>query len=254
MADFVDDAVTDEIVAAKNSLVAQAGRAQDILDDWEGMTTLLNDAPSDGKIYGRVDGDWAEVNPVGGGAGGDMEASTYDPTGIEADVYDLANATGSLDNSKVTGFSVLVSNVDDKVDDAPVDGTPYVRQDEAWVSASSGSSGITIDDIYDLSPVYSWTDYGTTQAETYDNIPIGVHHRTATGSNTYGLPYNGDWIVECFQIAGQGIIVDGVYLGFKDRKLIKATLVRGDTSSRAGIYYDIVAEDVGTANNLIQTI
>lgn len=53
-----------------------------------GTMSAINDAPSDGKTYGRKDGQWAEVE--GGGGGGSAEWGAI--TGTLSDQTDLSNA------------------------------------------------------------------------------------------------------------------------------------------------------------------
>ena len=143
MADFVDSSITDEIVDAKNKLVAQSNRAQTILDTWEGTESLINDAPIDGSQYARKDGEWTVVNATGSDAEG-MEASVYDPNSIEADVYDRSNHTGTQGIETVAGLSDALSV---RVTDAPIDDVKYVRKNSAWV-ALPADGNLTVTDVF----------------------------------------------------------------------------------------------------------
>lgn len=65
------------------------------------------DAPKDGKVYGRKDGEWAEVNGAAGPQGPTGATGPQGPTGAEG-----PNAIG--------GFSIQLEanfNVDDNEDD-----------------------------------------------------------------------------------------------------------------------------------------
>jgi len=153
MAQFVDETITAEIVAAKNKLVLQANRAEEILDTWTEPTSGIGEAPIDGKQYARKDADWSEVttvdagvmsvvagdnitidntdpsNPIisstatggGGGGTGDMLASVYDPTGKAANAFSRSNMTGSQSIDTITGLetelTTLSNSIDTKLDD-----------------------------------------------------------------------------------------------------------------------------------------
>lgn len=108
MTTLVDPAITQEIIDAKDKLVTQANRAEQVVDDWE-QATPVPDAPSDGKLYGRKDGAWDEVTGGGGGEG-DMTKAVYDPSNIEADVYDRTNHTGTQAISTITDLQTQLDN------------------------------------------------------------------------------------------------------------------------------------------------
>lgn len=125
MAQFVDEAITLEIVAAKDKLVTQANRAETIIDGWEQPTGGVSEAPIDGKPYSRQDATWVEATTSGGGGGsGDMEASVYDPQNINGDAFLRSNMTGEQAVSTVTGLQVelddLNTAINSKLDDTTV--------------------------------------------------------------------------------------------------------------------------------------
>lgn len=95
MAEFIDAALTQEVVDAKNDLQLQAERATIIVDSWASAAPPsgggIEEAPLDGSIYSRQNADWV-VSPTNEG-------------GIE---------------------------------EAPVDGSIYARQNETWVLAPTG--------------------------------------------------------------------------------------------------------------------
>jgi hypothetical protein len=117
--------------------------------------TKLEDAPSDGNIYGRENGAWAVV-----------------PTGIgdapsDNNYYSRRNAAWEV---SPTGIG-----------DAPSDGNQYVRQDAAWEIAAAGIGDAPADNDY----------YGR-QNNAWVSLPF--LQDAPNDANTYGRQ-GGAWVI-----------------------------------------------------------
>lgn len=66
----------------------------------------VGEAPEDGQIYGRKDGEWEAV-----ASGGDMQKSVYDPTNANGDTFNRSNHTGTQTASTISDFENQV-NID----------------------------------------------------------------------------------------------------------------------------------------------
>lgn len=88
---------------------------------WVEVEGLSEDAPEDGKIYGRQDGAWVEVE---GGLGDDApeDNQTYGRKNGSWVVVEGAGGGGT-------------------VEEAPLDGKQYARQNGVWTEVSGGGSG-----------------------------------------------------------------------------------------------------------------
>lgn len=86
---------------------------------WEADPSAFVDAPSDGLIYGRIDGAWQEIIF----ADGSVEEAPEDGT-----PYVRQDAA----------WESLPPPADAGIEEAPEDGTPYSRQDAGWVASPSG--------------------------------------------------------------------------------------------------------------------
>lgn len=97
-----------------------------------GMMAYADDAPSDNVEYVRKNGDWAVSSGGGGGSGGTPVWGTI--IGSLNQQTDLQNALDTKVNAASLGG--LAS-----VDDAPSDGSEYVRKNGAWAVSSGGGGG-----------------------------------------------------------------------------------------------------------------
>lgn len=196
MADFVDDSVTQEIVAAKNQLVAQGNRAQTIVDEWEGLTDLLQDAPQDGVTYGRKDGGWVEAGGAGGS--GDMTKAVYDPNNIESDAFARSNHTGTQLISTVSG---LQTELDSKLEDAATDGSTYGRKEGAW----SVINTLTAGEVFDAAAEMDGTDSIFSNKGNLKDATTGFISVDATGSNQGVFPKDDRF--SCYLVTAPNIVV-----------------------------------------------
>lgn len=151
MAEFIDAALTQEVVDAKNELQTQAERAKVIVDYWDGLVP-----------NGGGGGDVASVN---GGTG--VVVITTDDIDDSTDVNKFTTAADitRLENVEA-GAQVNLFNFTD----APSDGFEYAREDGAWVRVTGGGGGnvssvngevgvvvLDADDISDASTVNKFT-------------------------------------------------------------------------------------------------
>ena len=99
-----------------------------------GTMSSKNDAPTDGKKYGRKDGNWIEIQEGGGGGGGG-DAIWGDITGTLSNQTDLQNALDEKANTTYLGGMA-------SEDDAPSDGKTYGRKNGAWSEVVSGNDAV----------------------------------------------------------------------------------------------------------------
>ena len=99
-----------------------------------GTMSSKNDAPTDGKKYGRKDGNWIEIQEGGGGGGGG-DAIWGDITGTLSNQTDLQNALDEKANT--TDLGGMASE-----DDAPSDGKTYGRKNGEWSEVVSGNDAV----------------------------------------------------------------------------------------------------------------
>ena len=145
-----------------------------------GSMSEVDDAPSDGKTYGRKNGAWAEA---AGGSGGSAEWGGI--TGTLSDQTDLASALNG------------------KPDEAPNDGVMYGRKQGAWTPISSagvvewGDLSGDISDQADLvSALNGKVSLEAVTAPFYDNVQYaeGEHYVTHEGLLYRFIgPYQGTW-------------------------------------------------------------
>lgn len=145
-----------------------------------GSMAEVDDAPSDGKTYGRKNGAWAEA---AGGSGGSAEWGGI--TGTLSDQTDLASALNG------------------KPDEAPNDGVMYGRKNGTWFPISSagvvewGDLSGDISDQADLvSALNGKVSLEAVTAPFYDNVQYaeGEHYVTHDGLLYRFIgPYQGTW-------------------------------------------------------------
>lgn len=145
-----------------------------------GSASLIDDAPSDGNIYGRQNGAWVIASGGGGSVTwGSITGNINDQTdliakfttvnnnitAINVELADLWTALAST-NANVLSLQTRMTAAEDKnteqdgrltaieavntaqdaaiaakIGDAPTDGQEYVRKDGAWVVASASTGG-----------------------------------------------------------------------------------------------------------------
>lgn len=148
-----------------------------------GTMAAVNDAPSDSKTYGRKNGAWTEVSGGGGGS-----TAWGDITGTLSAQTDLNTALSAKADSADLGSMA-------EVNDAPSDGSEYVRKNGAWAVSSGGGGGGGA----------SWGSItGTLSNQTDLNTALGAKANTADlgtmasedDAPSNGAEYvrkNGDW-------------------------------------------------------------
>ena len=162
MADFVDSVVTQEITDAKDKLVAQADRAEVIINNWESCQPIP-EAPIDGQTYGRKNAGWAVVTSGGAGTWGSitgtlsnqtdlqsaldlkLDSSSYTALDVKSKYESNAdtNVFTDLEKSKLSGIESLAQVNKFNFTDAPSDGSQYARQNGAWAVVTGGGGGST---------------------------------------------------------------------------------------------------------------
>lgn len=189
MADFVNSSITTEIIEAKDKLQQQADRAETIIDEWEGTTDLIQDAPVDNKLYGRKNGQWDEVNTSGTG---DMTKAIYDPQGIDSDAFARSNHTGTQPISSVSGLN---SQLNTKLEDAPSDGSEYVRKNGNWAVATGGDS-VGKDEVFESVLILDGTETVlATQGDVF-TLESGFYEVSAFNTRKGVMPFEGYYYLE----------------------------------------------------------
>ena len=92
----------------------------------------IEEAPSDGKIYGRKDGEWEELT-LDGSVWGNINGTLANQT-------DLQNALNAKANTADLGTMATVN-------DAPSNGSEYVRKNGAWAVSSGGGGGGSVEAV-----------------------------------------------------------------------------------------------------------
>jgi hypothetical protein len=94
---------------------------------WAEIPPPLADAPSNDGVYGRKNAGWEPVQPLGLHSG-DTPPTSPTPGMLWFDTTDASLHVWVDDGTSVQWVEVAI-------DEAPVDGTKYVRQNAAWVPA-----------------------------------------------------------------------------------------------------------------------
>lgn len=117
-----------------------------------GTMATVNDAPSNGNEYVRKNGAWAIASGGGGGGGtaawGSISGTLSDQTDLQNALDTKANAAdlGDLADHDTVDYATEVTNKPtlgtmSAVNDAPSNGSEYVRKNGQWAVASGGGSG-----------------------------------------------------------------------------------------------------------------
>lgn len=120
----------------------EASKATQLVDDLK-ATAPFQEAPKNGLVYGRKDGVWEVVSS------GEDVAPVYSVNGVnpnsEGDVVLTASSVGAKSESYTPTWDEVEGKPTLKamsgVDDAPKDGSQYVRQDEEWVILPPAEQG-----------------------------------------------------------------------------------------------------------------
>lgn len=138
MTDFVDPEVIAAINGAKDELIDEVAKAKpcvEMICEYAGSlpNPIIPEAPIDGKVYGRKDGDWAEVS-----SGGGVEAKWGDITGELSSQTDLQEALDLKTNDSELATVAKSGKYDDLVGkpslvgEAPQDNKQYARINAGW--------------------------------------------------------------------------------------------------------------------------
>ena len=147
-------------------------------------TAPFQEAPEDGSIYGRQNGAWAIVDT--GGATPVTAVNGVTPDGSGNVTIAIPDATSDLTND--SGFITAADVPAVPVQEAPVDGKQYARQDAGWSEVvSSGGGGAWPAPFEEVGNTIS-LDGGTTfvpwtkwqYANPFRSQPFNVLKRTAT--------------------------------------------------------------------------
>ena len=181
----------------------------------------VNEAPQDTKVYGRVDADWEEVTPIDPAGAGVLyvrkDGAWYEVIDVGSGITDAASdGTAYLRkdaawvNPVVADFPDFVSELATKSDvghahvladisdagalaalnDAPVDGSQYMRKDGVWSPYVPGvdlhmSQGVSIINPQDTDDA---TLFYTTKAITLQNVAAHIVGTTNVVCNIYFAP------------------------------------------------------------------
>ena len=150
MAEFIDAALTQEVVDAKNELQTQAERARTIVDYWDGFVPStvggggggsggIPEAPVNGVPYARKDEAWSPVDAVTS-VNGKTDTVTLTTDDI-SDTNNVQQFVTASDLVKLGGIAIGAQVNKFDYSDAPSNSIEYVRKNNAWVNSTS-SGGI----------------------------------------------------------------------------------------------------------------
>ena len=150
-----------------------------------GTMSSKNDAPSDGKKYGRKNGNWIEIQEGGGGGGGSVDAIWGDITGTLSSQTDLQNALDAkADTADLGGMA--------SEDDAPSDGKTYGRKNGEWSEVVSGNDAVWGNITGTLSNQTDLQNALDEKANTTDLGGMASKNDAPSDGKTYGRK-NGEW-------------------------------------------------------------
>lgn len=160
---LISAGVKDEVYVGNDEPSGEQELWIDLDADPSITTSLVVEAPTDGKIYGRngQDKTWVDVsNALTAASSDEIYIGTEAPTGDEV-VW--------IDTDENPTYSELA------VTEAPKDGKQYARQDGAWSEVSGGST-----QYLDLS-MFTGETGGTLSEEDYQKVVKAYEDRVITG-------------------------------------------------------------------------
>lgn len=165
--------------------------AQNIADDLL-ATAPFQEAPLDGGVYGRQNGEWALVDT--GGATPVTSVNNEFPDAQGNVTIEIPTSTSELIND--SGFITAAEVPPSGIEEAPEDGQQYARQNGSWTVVEAGGGGSSGYD-YDIPEEGNEVGYTTyipwtkwSQANTaynraapltpFETVPLGALRRTTT--------------------------------------------------------------------------
>ena len=188
---LISAGVKDEVYVGNDEPTGEQELWIDLDADPSITTSLVVEAPTDGKIYGRngQDKTWVDVsNALTAASSDEIYIGTEAPTGDEV-VW--------IDTDENPTYSELA------VTEAPKDGKQYARQDGAWSEVSGGST-----QYLDLSMFTG--DTGTLSEEDYQKVVKAYEDRISsayftdemTVPSSIGSTGDGGFIILCYLLNG----------------------------------------------------
>lgn len=185
------NAVNDANVAKDSAeQEAAAAEAAKIAAQQAAASVDVQEAPIDGKVYGRQDGTWAEVS---GGSGSSVWGGITGTLSNQTDLQDALNLKANDSSISVAGKSGSYNDLLDKptiLPDAPANGQQYIRKDNAWSVLNIPPSGNDYKNENLVKNAYNF-DFTSTSPTVWSNIQVG----TFLFGNKAGLPSLQTWFV-----------------------------------------------------------
>ena len=179
---------------------AAAAEAAKIAAQQAAASVDVQEAPIDGKVYGRQDGAWTEVS---GGSGSSVWGGITGTLSNQTDLQDALNLKANDSSISVVGKSGSYNDLQNKptiLPDAPVNGQQYVRKDNAWSVLNIPPSSEEYKTENLVKNAYNF-DFTSTSTTVWSNIKVG----TFLFGNKAGLPTLQTWFVRIhkgFEVIG----------------------------------------------------
>ena len=230
---LISAGVKDEVYVGNDEPSGEQEIWIDLDADPSITTSLVVEAPTDGKIYGRngQDKTWVDVsNALTAASSDEIYIGTEAPTGDEV-VW--------IDTDENPTYSELA------VTEAPKDGKQYARQDGAWSIVSGGST-----QYLDLSMFTG--DTGTLSEEDYQKVVKAYEDKTNIGViNEYNFPIiitNGSTTIS---ISGFMLSNSNSDLGISVAEITIKTSDKSYTGNLSGIINFLVLKRSGSGTKAL---
>lgn len=180
-ANVAKNSAEQDAIAANNAKIAaeQAAASVDV-----------QEAPIDGKVYGRQDGAWTEVS---GGSGSIVWGGITGTLSNQTDLQNALNLKANDNEISVVGKSGSYDDLLNKptiLPDAPANGQQYIRKDNAWSVLNIPPSGNDYKTENLVKNAYNF-DFTSTSTTVWSNIKVGTY----LFGNKAGLPTLQTWFV-----------------------------------------------------------
>ena len=255
MTDFVDPNVINEINIAKEELISEVSKVkpcvEKICDFSETLGDSVEEAPDDGKLYGRQSKNWVEVEAE---VLSDSEIkSKYESNADKVKLDSLSTSGGVTSVNGETGAVTLNASDVGAIEDAPSDSKQYARKNGAWEEvASSGGSGGTqgIDKTADLVRIDTPADgqYGTVR-------PTSSQWNSMRNKRVLwkGAGDNGYVIANALRMELSAMITAGYQVGDEIELLIPFNEFSDSASDISKINFIFSSPTSGVSNNIEYT-
>lgn len=194
-ANVAKDSAEQDAAAAEAAKIAAQQAAQQAA-----ASVDVQEAPIDGKVYGRQDGTWTEVS---GGSGSSVWGGITGTLSDQTDLQDALNLKANDSSISVVGKSGSYDDLLNKptiLPDAPSNGQQYIRKDNAWSVLNIPPSGNDYKTENLVKNAYNF-DFTSTSTTTWANIQVGTY----LFGNKAGLPTLQTWFVRIhkgFEVIG----------------------------------------------------